>query len=118
MVWICISDIMSLSQGSTSPCRSVSLRRGLLVKTAEPKVSFLPLRQIVFGQIWGSRGSTSGPRNIPSAISPNIKPVFRLVFFQRESQSRESDMARFYFHYSNSEGVCIDQRGTAVGNLA
>ena len=27
-------------------------------------------------------------------------------------------MARFYFHYSNSEGVCIDQRGTAVGTLA
>ena len=27
-------------------------------------------------------------------------------------------MARVYFHYSNSEGVCIDHRGTAVGNLA
>ena len=27
-------------------------------------------------------------------------------------------MARVYFHYSNSEGVCVDQRGTAVGNLA
>ena len=26
-------------------------------------------------------------------------------------------MARVYFHYSNSESVCIDQRGTAVGNL-
>jgi hypothetical protein len=25
-------------------------RRGLLVQTAEPKVSFLPLRQIIFGQ--------------------------------------------------------------------
>jgi hypothetical protein len=27
-------------------------------------------------------------------------------------------MARVYFHYSNSEGVCVDQRGTAIGNLA
>ena len=27
-------------------------------------------------------------------------------------------MARVYFHYSNSEGVSIDQHGTAVGNLA
>ena len=27
-------------------------------------------------------------------------------------------MARVYFHYSNSEGVCVDPRGTAVGNLA
>jgi hypothetical protein len=26
-------------------------------------------------------------------------------------------MARVYFHCSNSEGVCLDQRGTAVGNL-
>ena len=26
-------------------------------------------------------------------------------------------MARVFFHYSNSEGVCVDQRGTAVGNL-
>ncbi len=26
-------------------------------------------------------------------------------------------MARVYFHYSNSDGVCVDQRGTAVGNL-
>jgi len=26
-------------------------RRGFLVKTAEPKVSFLPLRQIIFGQV-------------------------------------------------------------------
>ena len=26
-------------------------------------------------------------------------------------------MAKVYFHYSNSEGVCIDQRGTSVGNL-
>ena len=26
-------------------------------------------------------------------------------------------MAKVYFHYSNSESVCIDQRGTAVGNL-
>jgi hypothetical protein len=26
-------------------------------------------------------------------------------------------MARVYFHYSNSEGVCVDQRGTAAGNL-
>ena len=26
-------------------------------------------------------------------------------------------MAKVYFHYSNSEGVCVDQRGTAVGNL-
>ncbi|MBR1275016.1 DUF6894 family protein [Bradyrhizobium sp. AUGA SZCCT0283] len=27
-------------------------------------------------------------------------------------------MARVYFHYSNSEGVCVDHRGTAVGNMA
>jgi hypothetical protein len=27
-------------------------------------------------------------------------------------------MARVYFHYSNSEGVCVDRRGTAVGSLA
>ena len=27
-------------------------------------------------------------------------------------------MARVYFHCSNSEGVCFDQRGTAVGNMA
>jgi len=27
-------------------------------------------------------------------------------------------MARVYFHYSNSEGVCVDQRGTAVGNFS
>ena len=27
-------------------------------------------------------------------------------------------MARVYFHYSNSDVVCVDQRGTAVGNLA
>ena len=27
-------------------------------------------------------------------------------------------MAKVYFHYSNSEGVCVDPRGTAVGNLA
>jgi hypothetical protein len=27
-------------------------------------------------------------------------------------------MARVYFHYSNSEGMCVDERGTAVGNLA
>ena len=27
-------------------------------------------------------------------------------------------MAKVYFHYSNSEGVCVDQRGTAVGNLS
>ena len=27
-------------------------------------------------------------------------------------------MAKVYFHYSSSDGVCIDQRGTAVGNLA
>ena len=26
-------------------------------------------------------------------------------------------MTRVYFHYSNSEGVCVDQRGTAAGNL-
>jgi hypothetical protein len=26
-------------------------------------------------------------------------------------------MARVDFHYSNSEGVCVDQRGTAAGNL-
>ena len=26
-------------------------------------------------------------------------------------------MAKVYFHYSNSESVCIDRRGTAVGNL-
>ena len=27
-------------------------------------------------------------------------------------------MSKVYFHYSNSEGVCVDQRGTAVGNFA
>jgi hypothetical protein len=27
-------------------------------------------------------------------------------------------MARVCFHYSNSEGVCVDQRGTAIGTLA
>ena len=27
-------------------------------------------------------------------------------------------MTRVYFHYSSPEGVCIDQHGTAVGNLA
>jgi hypothetical protein len=27
-------------------------------------------------------------------------------------------MARVYFHYSNSEGVCVDRRGTPIGNLA
>jgi hypothetical protein len=27
-------------------------------------------------------------------------------------------MTQLYFHYSNSEGVMVDQRGTAVGNLA
>jgi hypothetical protein len=27
-------------------------------------------------------------------------------------------MAKVYFHYSSSDGVCVDQRGTAVGNLA
>ena len=27
-------------------------------------------------------------------------------------------MARVYFHYSNSDGICVHQRGTAVGNLA
>ena len=27
-------------------------------------------------------------------------------------------MARVYFHYSNSEGVCVDQRGRAVGNFS
>jgi hypothetical protein len=26
-------------------------------------------------------------------------------------------MAKVYFHYSSSDGVCIDQRGTAVRNL-
>ena len=26
-------------------------------------------------------------------------------------------MSKVYFHYSNSEGMCVDQRGTAVGNL-
>jgi hypothetical protein len=26
-------------------------------------------------------------------------------------------MARLYFHCSNSEGVLVDQRGTAMGNL-
>jgi hypothetical protein len=26
-------------------------------------------------------------------------------------------MARVYFHYSNSEGVCVDSRGTAIGSL-
>ena len=26
-------------------------------------------------------------------------------------------MARVYFHYSNSEGVCVDNRGTAIGSL-
>ena len=27
-------------------------------------------------------------------------------------------MTKVYFHYSNSDGVCVDQRGTAVGNLS
>ena len=27
-------------------------------------------------------------------------------------------MARVYFHYSNSDGICVDQRGTAVGNFS
>jgi hypothetical protein len=27
-------------------------------------------------------------------------------------------VATVYFHYSNSEGVCVDQRGTAVGNFS
>ncbi|WKA25832.1 DUF6894 family protein [Bradyrhizobium roseum] len=27
-------------------------------------------------------------------------------------------MAKVYFHYSNSDGVCVDQRGTAVGSLS
>jgi len=27
-------------------------------------------------------------------------------------------MTQLYFHYSNSEGVMVDQRGTSVGNLA
>jgi len=26
-------------------------------------------------------------------------------------------MARVYFHYSNSEGVCVAQPGTGAGNL-
>ena len=26
-------------------------------------------------------------------------------------------MSKVYFHYSNSDGVCFDQRGTALGNL-
>jgi hypothetical protein len=26
-------------------------------------------------------------------------------------------MTRVYFHYSNSDGVCVDQRGKALGNL-
>jgi uncharacterized protein DUF6894 len=26
-------------------------------------------------------------------------------------------MARVYFHYSNSDGVCVDQRGTSVNNF-
>ena len=26
-------------------------------------------------------------------------------------------MAIVYFHYSNSEGVCVDQHGAAAGNL-
>jgi hypothetical protein len=36
-VWICISDIMSLSQGSTSPRRSVSIPRGFLGKLPNRK---------------------------------------------------------------------------------
>ena len=27
-------------------------------------------------------------------------------------------MAKVYFHYSSSDGVCFDQRGTALGNFA
>jgi hypothetical protein len=41
-----------------------------------------------------------------------------LVFFDRESQYRESDMAHVYFHCSNSEGAGFAQRGAAVENFA
>jgi hypothetical protein len=27
-------------------------------------------------------------------------------------------MAKVYFHYSSADGLCVDQHGTAVGNLA
>ena len=27
-------------------------------------------------------------------------------------------MTRVYFNYSNSDGLCVDQRGTAVGNFS
>jgi hypothetical protein len=56
------------------------------------------------------------PRNIPSAIA-RISTHACAHYFQGEQPSRVPDMSKVYFHYSNSEGICVDERGTAVGNL-
>jgi hypothetical protein len=61
----------------------------------------------------------SPARNFPVRNDPHILLPFPLLTLGRHfALLRSRNMARLYFHRSNSEGVLIDQRGAAINDLA
>jgi hypothetical protein len=57
-------------------------------------------------------------RKTPYAFYPNFPTHLPLLFKQSHlALCRRRNMAQVFFHCSNAEGVWIDRRGAAVGNL-